>query len=311
MSLPVRFRLRALYEDVARQHALLDRLLPRPLREESAVAYLLYRMLDTLEDGPFPADVAVKALEAAALEFPGGIAETRELALETPGLLPSHRALFENWDLIREHFDRLPVFARAATTETGKFMASGMARWRQESGRASAERRPSFLPDLEALDDYCQAVAGCVGEFHTRLFQAADAFRAETNAEDSLECGAALGRYLQVVNVIRDEAEERAVRSRTFFPTSLLELEPAERLAAIIAHARQNEPAIQAYRQSLKPGPVRTYVTTLCRVAQEHYRHYEQHPEVMKSPTKPPAATLWRILPLRLSIRLLAHKAGF
>ncbi len=311
MALPERFRLRALYEDVARQHALLDRLLPRPLREESAIAYLLYRMLDTLEDGPFPADVAVNALEAAALEFPDGIADARELALGTPGLVPSHRALFENWDLIREHFERLPVFARAAITETGEFMASGMARWRQESGRALMEGRPAFLPDLEALNDYCQVVAGCVGELHTRLFQAADAFRAETNAEDSLECGAALGRYLQVVNVIRDEAEERTIRARTFFPASLLEREPAERLAAIIQHARQDEPAIEAYRLSLKPGPVRTYVTTLYRVAQAHYRHYEEHPEVMDRPTKPSPATLWRVLPLRLSLRFLAHKAGF
>lgn len=310
-ALSDRFRIRVLYEDVARQHALLDRLLPRDLRAASSLAYLLYRMLDVLEDAPLPTEAALTRLDAAAEDLLLGIGSARRLILETPGLPPRWRALFENWDLIRAAFEARPEEERRAVEETGRFMAHGMARWKRAADAASAAGRDHFLPDLPALEDYCQAVAGCVGELHTTLFLQAGAFSEGTNAAEAMKGGAMLGRYLQLVNVIRDEAEERAVRKRSFFPASLAPLEPAARLEALLAHARGLEPAIDAYRATIKPGPVRDYVAVLLAVARLHFAHYATHPEVMTAPTKPPAISLWRILPWNLRARLVAYKLGF
>lgn len=310
-SLPVRFRVRALYEDVARQHALLDRLLPRGIREQSEITYVLFRMLDVLEDAPLPHEAALARLDAAAEDLLLGIGSARRLVLETPGLPRSWRSLFEHWEDVSARFEAQPEYVRVAVRETGSFMARGMAMWKRAAAEADAEARPDFLPDLAALDDYCQAVAGCVGELHARFFQAANAFRADADPRAALEHAAALGRYLQVVNVIRDESEERALRHRTFFPSVLLVLPPDRRVGAIIDHARSAEPAIERLLAALEDGPVLDYVRTLYEVARVHYRHYARHPEVLEAPSKPPKSELWNVLPLPLKARFLAHKLGF
>jgi phytoene synthase len=67
------------------------------------------------------------------------------------------------------------------------------------------------IPDEAALDLYCRRVAGSVGVLSVRIFGApeAEAF------------GLALGRTLQLVNILRD-IDEDAVRDRVYIPLSWL-----------------------------------------------------------------------------------------
>ncbi|MBP0494902.1 squalene/phytoene synthase family protein [Pararoseomonas indoligenes] len=67
------------------------------------------------------------------------------------------------------------------------------------------------IPDEAALDLYCRRVAGSVGALSVRIFGApeAEAF------------GLALGRTLQLVNILRD-IDEDAVRDRVYIPLSWL-----------------------------------------------------------------------------------------
>lgn len=67
------------------------------------------------------------------------------------------------------------------------------------------------LPDMAAFDLYCRQVAGSVGAMSVRIFGApeAEAF------------GLALGRTLQIVNVLRD-LDEDAARDRVYLPRDLL-----------------------------------------------------------------------------------------
>lgn len=78
------------------------------------------------------------------------------------------------------------------------------------------------IPDEAALDLYCRRVAGSVGALSVRIFGApeAEAF------------GLALGRTLQLVNILRD-IDEDAVRDRVYIPLSWLgpDADPDELLA--------------------------------------------------------------------------------
>ena len=67
------------------------------------------------------------------------------------------------------------------------------------------------IPDEASLDLYCRRVAGSVGALSVRIFGApeAEAF------------GLALGRTLQLVNILRD-IDEDAARDRVYIPLSWL-----------------------------------------------------------------------------------------
>jgi squalene synthase HpnC len=67
------------------------------------------------------------------------------------------------------------------------------------------------LPDAAALDLYCRRVAGSVGAMAVRIF----------GAPQAAEFGLALGRTLQLVNILRD-MDEDAARDRVYLPADLL-----------------------------------------------------------------------------------------
>jgi phytoene/squalene synthetase len=76
--------------------------------------------------------------------------------------------------------------------------------------RADAEERVR-IADGAALDLYCRQVAGSVGAMAVRIFGA-------SGAEGF---GLALGRTLQLVNILRD-LDEDAARDRVYLPLDLL-----------------------------------------------------------------------------------------
>ncbi|MDP3342121.1 squalene/phytoene synthase family protein [Frigidibacter sp.] len=83
------------------------------------------------------------------------------------------------------------------------------------------------LPDEAALDAYCRRVAGSVGAMAVRIFGA-------PGAEDF---GLALGRTLQLVNIVRDVDEDAAI-DRVYVPASSLARHgvPPGTPSAIVAH---------------------------------------------------------------------------
>ena len=86
-------------------------------------------------------------------------------------------------------------------------------------------------PDLEKLDLYCDRVAASVGRLSVRAFGDASA--------DADQVAHALGRALQLTNILRDVAED-AGRDRLYLPREYLEAEgvPADPKAAL------NHPAL-------------------------------------------------------------------
>ena len=88
------------------------------------------------------------------------------------------------------------------------------------------------LPNAEQLREYTYLVAGCVGEFWTRVcFRKVESFTARVEA-DMLEMGRKYGRGLQLVNILRDAGSDLRA-GRCYFPEEELRaagLAPAELL---------------------------------------------------------------------------------
>jgi squalene synthase HpnC len=88
------------------------------------------------------------------------------------------------------------------------------------------------IADAAALDQYCRRVAGSVGAMAVRIF----------GAPEAAEFGLALGRTLQLVNILRD-MDEDAARDRVYLPADLL---AAHGVAGDDAVAMMAQPGVAA-----------------------------------------------------------------
>ena len=108
-------------------------------------------------------------------------------------------------------------------------------------GAASAERLVALREDAE-LDDYTYRVAGCVGEFWTRVCRAHLFPAAKLDEARLLADAVRFGKGLQLVNILRDLPKDMR-QGRCYLPASRLDehgLRPEDLLDAA------NEPRFRA-----------------------------------------------------------------
>jgi farnesyl-diphosphate farnesyltransferase len=210
--------LRPLLQKTSRTFALSIPLLPEPLQREVAVAYLLFRIIDTFEDatrweparranalgffarvmeGDRVADVAAMAAEWSAdapLEHEGYL----ELLRATPDVIEWHRRL-----------------RPAARTQ----LASHVAQSAREMAKIVGDIDDDGVLALETLQDlraYCYAVAGLVGQMLTELFvlqcPSLERVAAELRAR-----AVEFGEALQLVNILKDSGAD-AAEGRVYLP---------------------------------------------------------------------------------------------
>ncbi|MBV9010365.1 MAG: squalene/phytoene synthase family protein [Verrucomicrobia bacterium] len=238
-----------LLRGVSRSFYLSIRALPRALREPVALAYLLARTSDTVADSEvIQKERRVELLDeyaraiagsASAADVAQKIAETAFGPFDVSGsrprsALPSASAAAEEVLLrsaetfLRElaaiaAADRADIHALLLTIVRGQRL--DLTRW--SAGFAA-------LANANELREYTFLVAGCVGEFWTRVcFRKLPGFTARGETE-MLELGRKYGSGLQLINILRDAGED--LRSgRCYFPEDELRgagLTPAEVPAA-------------------------------------------------------------------------------
>ena len=149
-------------------------------------------------------------------------------------------------------------------------------------------------PDLATLDLYCDRVAAAVGRLSVRVFGDA------SPAADRVAY--ALGRALQLTNILRDLAED-AERGRLYLPREYLDeagvphdphaalaapgLDPVCTRVAALAHGYFNdaESAMAACdRRAMRPARMMgaTYAAILRRIERRGWRHPEQRVSLPK-----------------------------
>jgi phytoene/squalene synthetase len=189
-------------ERVSRSFALCIPQLAPPLRDQVALAYLLFRVLDTVEDAPFvDRDTQQEQFERlrAFLRTP----PTHDEALRFTAAFPAgltegeHALLGETLDLLHEGH-ALPVPARGAVFRSLDRMALGMAAY-------SRRPTPLRLIDVDDVARYCCFVAGVVGEMLTQLWAL------DRNAPGPrMPFAYHFGLFLQKVNILKDQEEDEA-----------------------------------------------------------------------------------------------------
>jgi farnesyl-diphosphate farnesyltransferase len=185
---------------VSRTFALTIPQLPAELARVVANAYLLCRIVDTIEDEPGLSPTLKGALCAQFVAALGGAKTARQFTRQMRPLL-SERSTHAEHELI-EHAERVVGIThrfspsqQEALIECVAVMGAGMVKFQEEPSHG--------LADLSALDRYCYHVAGVVGEMLTKLFCEYSAEIARNSAQ-MLQLAVAFGQGLQMTNILKD-----------------------------------------------------------------------------------------------------------
>jgi farnesyl-diphosphate farnesyltransferase len=211
-----------LLKSVSRSFYLTLRALPSSVRFQIGLAYLLARTTDTIADTEIlSVDQRLEALQRLRARIQG---ESRaplafgELAQQQG--LPGERVLLERTE------DSLALLARLSSLDLHLVRAvletitSGQELDLQRFAGASNTKIVALQTDAE-LDDYTYRVAGCVGEFWTRICRAHVFPRAKLNEARLLADGIRFGKGLQLVNILRDMPNDLR-KGRCYLPAPAL-----------------------------------------------------------------------------------------
>lgn len=219
-----------LLEGVSRSFYLTLKALPHGLREPLSLAYLLARVADTLADTP---QVREAVKQECLTEFdrlvqlpsPDAAAEVALCELLVRDFVPFQEDADEA-NLLRHlpeaftAFWATPARQAQAIREVLRPIVRGQL---MDIQRFPVDGQLRALEAAVELDEYTYLVAGCVGEFWTKLCsrEAEGAFGSGVPFEKMLDLGRRYGQGLQLVNILRDIGKDVRM-GRCYFPAEEL-----------------------------------------------------------------------------------------
>ena len=209
-----------LLRSVSRSFYLSLRFLPKALRDPLSLAYLLARATDTIADTPEP-PVALRtdALRDLAAAIQGSTPRGTADSLAPLQNDKAERTLIEQLPALLDWLGELPADDRAEVRSVLIKINRGQSLDLQRFG-AFGEIRA--LKNAAELDEYTYLVAGCVGEFWTRLcFAHVKNFSTRPESE-MRDLGIRYGQGLQLINILRDAGNDLR-NGRCYFPADELD----------------------------------------------------------------------------------------
>ncbi|MER2001558.1 MAG: squalene/phytoene synthase family protein [Carnobacterium inhibens] len=170
------------------------------LKYSVASAYLVLRAIDEIEDhesiqNTTKFDLLMQLSELFKRPFTQE--EYFDIIAPVKEQLPEVSIRLVDW------IQACPEGSRSLMMETASEMAFGMAKWAKENWQVHTK---------EDLDDYTYYVAGCVGVYLSKLWNWS--YGQETNEELAI----GFGRGLQIVNILRNQKEDKEERGVSFVP---------------------------------------------------------------------------------------------
>jgi len=185
---------------VSRSFVLTIRALPKGLRRPVGLAYLLARASDTIADtATAPVEVRVECLRA----FSGETAIPRLREIEPTN--EAEQYLLANLDRVTGALQALPEADREHILGLLQKITHGQE---LDLLRFPDPHKVRALRTAEELDEYTYLVAGCVGEFWTRICAAHLPRYSWLAPEELTRLGRLFGQGLQLVNILRDIPED-------------------------------------------------------------------------------------------------------
>ena len=194
----------AILKEVSRSFYISVRFLPAQIRMTVALAYLLARASDTIADtNHLPAAERIDVLQrfVASLSRPGPEHQLDLAACLAQQSDGPEKALLANIDRMFEGISKIPPAQKELVVEVLGKIVHG-----QTLDIERFEREPGVkaLADGSALEEYTYLVAGCVGEFWTKVCLLAWPRYARLPKSEMLRMAKAFGQGLQLVNILRD-----------------------------------------------------------------------------------------------------------
>jgi farnesyl-diphosphate farnesyltransferase len=204
---------------VSRSFYLSIRFLPAQLREPIALAYLLARTTDTVADTTrIPAAVRMETLKILADAIQGK-ASREMVANQIASFAPLQENAAERTllDSLSDCLELLEQTERADRDDIRAVLEKITQGQMLDLHRFDDPARIRALQTAADLDEYTYLVAGCVGEFWTRLcFRHLRDFASSTQ-DEMLALGRQYGMALQLINVLRDARNDLRA-GRCYFP---------------------------------------------------------------------------------------------
>ncbi|SOY70834.1 phytoene/squalene synthase family protein [Cupriavidus taiwanensis] len=220
------FLLGPLLKGVSRSFYLTLRVLPARMRDPVGLAYLLARAADTIADTALIAPERRLALLLSLREQVNGVnaraASMPDFAAEVASRQEQsdERILLESLEHALAALAQLEPADRIAVRQIVSTLTEGM----EFDLRTFPDERAGHIVSLrkvEELDRYTYLVAGCVGEFWTRM-AATHMQGAIGDTETMLRHGIRFGKALQMTNVLRDCGKDLRI-GRCYLPQTMLE----------------------------------------------------------------------------------------
>jgi farnesyl-diphosphate farnesyltransferase len=195
-------------KNVSRSFYLSLRLLPEGMRDGASLGYLLARSSDTIAD---TASISV-ADRISLLDDYERSMQNGEPFIAPDFLLTActdaEKVLLEQAPGIFSWLQQMDAPVQELVREVLHTIISGQKLDLQRFGNASAAQHMELKDDAELLD-YCYRVAGCVGEFWTKLgfYSEGPNFSREPVAV-MMPWAKHFGQALQLVNILRDLPED-------------------------------------------------------------------------------------------------------
>lgn len=291
---------------VSRTFSLSIEALPNELRVPIRIAYLLCRIVDTIEDEP-RIDERLRrglfdAFEHQLLDDSGTPDELERACAALEGATGAEQdlELCRHAGAVLRCFRGLPRAERAIIRPRVLAMSQGMWPYCRELDREGR----LVMADIEMLERYCYYVAGTVGELLTGMFER-HVGELELSVRSAIHSRAVpFGLGLQMVNVLKDVCED-AARGVCFVPRSILQrhhltlealLEEESRpraLAAVreVAHRAREHLGRASEYTALWPGeraePVRLFCAVPLALAYATLREIEDGDDTLRAGRSP------------------------
>ena len=223
MSVLINAKIDALLEGTSRSFYPTLKYLPKKIRGQIGLLYLLARVADTIADSKHGETEELLRLlreyndvaQGRSNELPdfSHIADIQENESEAE-LLRNVQDVIEGLDVYSEG-DREHMLECLDTIVGGQVMDL------ERFGPANEGETISALVDNAELDDYTYRVAGCVGVFWTKMTLAHMFKMSREKEEEFFMKGIRFGKALQMINILRDIPEDLRF-GRCYIPSEAL-----------------------------------------------------------------------------------------
>jgi farnesyl-diphosphate farnesyltransferase len=212
-------------------------ILPASIRFQIGLAYLLARTTDTIADSEIiPVEQRLRALQQLRERVLG----QRNTFLDCSEIAgrqgdPAEKLLLEKCDLSLAQLRDLSSDDLQRVREVLTTIISGQELDLQRFANVSFESGITALQNEAELDDYTYRVAGCVGEFWTKMCRAHLFPKVKLDEARLFSDAVRFGKGLQLVNILRDLPVDLR-KGRCYLPVDQLaqnDLHPADLLQAM------------------------------------------------------------------------------